>query len=78
MYERFGKEVEFKRSIKKDWGQMMQELDYFIEELGRHRRREGKSEWVLCESVNVVHVLWECSAYIVILESSLWRSFRSF
>ena len=37
------------------------------EELGRHRGREGQSECVLygaeCESVHVVHELWECSAY---------------
>ena len=33
-------------------------------ELGRHGRREGKSECVLCgaECESVVHVLWECSA----------------
>ena len=35
------------------------------EELGRHRRREGKTECSLCgdECENVSHVLWECSAY---------------
>ena len=35
------------------------------EELGRHRGREGKSEYALCgaECESVVHVLWECSAY---------------
>ena len=34
------------------------------EELGRHRRREGKMECSLCgdECENVSHV-WECSAY---------------
>ena len=35
------------------------------EELGRHRRREGKTECSLCgdECENVSHVLCECSAY---------------
>ena len=35
------------------------------EELGRHRRRKGKTECSLCgnECVNVSHVFWECSAY---------------
>ena len=37
------------------------------EELGRHRGREGKLECTLCgtecESVYIVHVLWECTAY---------------
>ena len=34
------------------------------EELGRHRGREGKSEYTLCgaECESVVHMLWECSA----------------
>ena len=33
--------------------------------IGRHRGREGKSEFVLCgaECESVVHVLWEYSAY---------------
>ena len=35
------------------------------EELGRHRRREGKTECSLCGNAceNVSHVLRECSAY---------------
>ena len=49
----------------------MQELDFrsgmrgLNEELGRHRGREGKVECTLCgaECENVVHVLWECTAY---------------
>ena len=43
------------------------------EELGRHRRREGKSECVLCgaECESVVHVLWECSAYRIIFVEKL-------
>ena len=40
------------------------------EELGRHRGREGQSECTLCgaECESVVHVLCECSAYIVVVE----------
>ena len=36
------------------------------EELGRHRGREGKVGCNLCgaECESVVHVLWECPAYI--------------
>ena len=39
------------------------------EELGRRRGTEGKSECVLCsaECEKVVHMLWECSAYSIIL-----------
>ena len=38
------------------------------EELGRHRGREGKVECILCgaEFESVVHVLWECPAYVVV------------
>ena len=37
----------------------------YLQELGRHRGREGKTECSLCgnECENVSHVLWECSAY---------------
>ena len=53
----------------------MQDVDFLFkfrsgthglnEELGRHRRREGKTECSLCgnECENVSHVLWECSTY---------------
>ena len=36
-----------------------------IEELGRHRGREGRKECLLCdcECESVSHVLWECPAY---------------
>ena len=35
------------------------------EELGKHRRREGRKECLLCghECEGVSHVLWECPAY---------------
>ena len=35
------------------------------EELGKHRRREGRSQWTLCgdECESVAHVLWDCPAY---------------
>ena len=38
------------------------------EELGRHRGREGKVECILCgaECESVVHVLWECPAYLIV------------
>ena len=61
----------------------MQELDSYlnlgqerhIEELGRHRGREGKMECTLCgaECEGVVHVLWECSAYSSSRASFLWK-----
>ena len=72
MYKRFGKEVEFKRYLHGVGDAGTRLLFKFRsgthglnEELGRHRGREGKSECVLCgaECENVVHVLWECSAY---------------
>ena len=36
-----------------------------IEELGRHRGREGRREWLLCddECESVRHVLWDCPVY---------------
>ena len=35
------------------------------EELGRHRGREGRKEWLLCvdECESVSHVLWDCPVY---------------
>ena len=35
------------------------------EELGRHRRREGRKECLLCddECESVSHVLWDCPVY---------------
>ena len=72
MYKRFGKEVEFKRYLRGVGDAGTRLLFKFRsgthglnEELGRHRGRVGKSEYVLCgaECKSVVHVLWECSAY---------------
>ena len=36
-----------------------------IEELGRHRGREGRKEFLLCddECESVSHVLWDCPVY---------------
>ena len=69
----FGKEVEFKRCFHGvgDAGTRLlftcrSGTHGLNEELGRHRGREGKSEYALCgaECESVVYVLWECSAYI--------------
>ena len=40
------------------------------EEVGRHRGREGKVENTLCgvESENVMHMLWECSSFVVVVD----------
>ena len=72
MYKRFGKSVEFKKYLHGICDAGSRLLFKFRsgthglnEELGRHRRREGKTKCSLCgnECENVSHVLWECSAY---------------
>ena len=49
------------------------------EELGGHRRREGRKECLLCddECESVSHVLWDCLVYNT-LRMTLCVSFRSF
>ena len=72
IYKRFGKSVEFNKYLHGVCDAASRLLFKFRvdthglnEELGRHRRREGKTECSLCgdECENVSHVLWECSAY---------------
>ena len=72
IYKQFGKSVEFKKYLHGvcDAGSRLlfkfrSGMDGLNEELGRHRRREGKMECSLCrdECENVSHVFWECSAY---------------
>ena len=72
MYKTFGKNVEFKKYLHgvSDAGTRLlfkfrSGTHGLNEELGRHRGREGKLECALygAECENVVHVLWECSAY---------------
>ena len=63
MYKTFGKNVEFKKYLRRvsDAG-FRSGMHGLNEELGRHRGREGCT---LCgaECESLVHVLWECSAY---------------
>ena len=73
MYKRFGKSVEFKKIYLHricDAGSRLlfkfrSGTHNLNEELGRHRGREGKTEYSLCgnECENLSHVLWEYSAY---------------
>ena len=83
MYKHFGKSIEFKIYLHGICDAGSRLLFKFRsgthglglnEELGRHRGREGKTEYrgregktecSLCgnECENVSHVLWECSAY---------------
>ena len=72
IYRRFGKSVEFKIYLHGICDAGSKLLFKFRlgtyglnEELGRHKGREGKTEYSLCgnECENVSHVLWECSAY---------------
>ena len=82
LYKTFGKNVEFKKYLHgvSDAGTrllfIMSGTHGLTEELGRHRRREGKSECTLCgaECESVVHVLWECSAYSSSRASFMLRS----
>ena len=71
-HKTFNKVVEFKKYLrwKSDAGsRLMFKLRSgthgLNEELGRHRRREGMKEYLLCdgECESVSHVLWECPAY---------------
>ena len=72
MYKHFGKSIEFKKYLHEICDAGSKLLFKFRsgthglnEELGRHRGKEGKTEYSLCgnECENVSHVLWECSAY---------------
>ena len=72
LYKAFSKEVEFKRYLHgvSDAGTRLlfkfrSGTHGLNEELGRHRGRNGRTEWVLCgdECESVVHVLCECPAY---------------
>ena len=72
IYKRFGRSVEFKKYLHGVCDAGSRLLFKFKsgthglnEELGRYRGREGKTECFLCgdECENVIHVLWECSAY---------------
>ena len=95
MYEAFSKEVEFKRYLHgvSDAGTrlLFKGTHGLNEELGRHRRRNGRTECVLCgdecgdECESVVHVLWECPAYkdrreefVIKLRSTLGEAFKDF
>ena len=46
-----------------------------MEELGRHRGREGWKECLLCdaECESVSHVLWDCPAYVSIRSAFMFR-----
>ena len=70
IYKQFGKTVEFKKYLHGICDAGSRLLFKFRsgthglnEELGRHRGRDGKTEYSLCgnECENVSHVLWECS-----------------
>ena len=72
MYKRFGKSIEFKKYLHGICDAGSRLLFKFRsgthdlnEELGRHRRREGKTECSLCgnECEKVSYVFWQCSAY---------------
>ena len=50
------------------------------EELGRHRRREGMKECLLCdnECETVSHVLWDRDSVLVALQGMLGDEFEQF
>ena len=94
LYKTFGKEVEFKRYLHGVSDTRIRLLFKFRsethglnEELGRHRRSNGRTECVLCgdECESVVHVLWECPAYkdsreefLAKLRATLGEAFKDF
>ena len=72
LYKSFGKEVDFKAYLHgvSDAGtrplfKIRSGTHSLNEELGRHRRRNDRTECILCgdECESVVHVSWECPAY---------------
>ena len=86
IYKRFGKSVEFKKYLHGvcDTGSRLlfkfrSGMHGLNEELGRHRRKDGKTECSLCgdECENVSHVLGSVQ-HIVVLELVLLRSFKSY